>query len=77
VRQCDGANKNAPVVRLVILSGLIKAGDEHVGGQILDPDSGKVYRSKLRLTDNGKTLSVRGYIGVPTLGRSQTWVRQE
>ena len=45
--------------------------------QILDPDNGKVYRSKLRLTDNGKKLSVRGYIGVPMLGRSQTWVRQE
>jgi hypothetical protein len=37
----------------------------------------KVSRSKLRLTDNGKTLSVLGCIGVPTLGRSQTCVRQE
>lgn len=67
----------APVVGLVILSGLTKEGDEYLGGQILDPDNGKVYRSKVRLTDNGKALSVRGYIGVPTLGRSQTWMRQE
>lgn len=43
---------------------LTKAGDEYVGGQILDPD-------------NGKVLNVRGYIGVPMLGRSQSWVRQE
>jgi uncharacterized protein (DUF2147 family) len=62
---------------LVILSGLTKVGDEYVGGQILDPGNGKVHRSKLRLTDNGTTLSVRGYIGAPMLGRSQTWVRQE
>jgi uncharacterized protein (DUF2147 family) len=75
--KCEGANKNAPVVGLVILSGLTKAGDEYVGGQILDPDNGKVYRSKLRVADDGKTLSVRGYIGVPVLGRSQTWVRQD
>jgi uncharacterized protein (DUF2147 family) len=75
--KCEGTNKNAPVVGLVILSGLSKAGDEYVGGQILDPDNGKVYSSKLRLTDNGKKLSVRGYIGVPMLGRSQTWERQE
>lgn len=75
--KCEGTNKNAPVVGLVILSGLTKEGDEYVGGQILDPDNGKAYRSKLRLTDNGKTLSVRGYIGVPMLGRSQTWLRQE
>lgn len=75
--KCEGANKNAPVVGLVILSGLTKEGDEYVGGQILDPDNGKVYRSRLRLADDGKTLDVRGYIGVPMLGRSQTWLRQE
>ena len=75
--KCEGANKNAPVVGLTILSGLTKAGEEYVGGQILDPDNGKVYSSKVQLTDNGKKLSVRGYIGVPMLGRSQTWIRQE
>ncbi|WP_209536859.1 DUF2147 domain-containing protein [Variovorax paradoxus] len=75
--KCEGANRNAPVVGLVILSGLSKDGDEYAGGQILDPDNGKVYRSTVRLTDNGKKLSVRGYIGVPMLGRSQTWIRQE
>lgn len=75
--KCEGANKNAPVIGLVILNGLTKDGEEYGGGQILDPDNGKVYRSKVRLTDNGKKLSVRGYIGVPMLGRSQTWVRQE
>jgi uncharacterized protein (DUF2147 family) len=53
-----------------------KDGDEYVDGQILDPDNGKVYRCKVRLA-GGKKLSVRGYIGVPMLGRSQTWVRQE
>ena len=75
--KCEGANKNAPVIGLVILTGLTKNGDDYAGGEILDPDNGKVYRSKVRLTDNGKKLSVRGYIGVPMLGRSQTWMRQE
>lgn len=75
--KCEGALKNAPVLGLVILSGLTKDGDDYVGGQILDPDNGKVYRSQLRLTQDGQQLSVRGYIGVPMLGRSQTWLRQE
>ena len=78
--KCDkreGANRNAPVIGLAILSGLTKDGDEYAGGQILDPDNGKVYRSEVRLIDDGKKLSVRGYIGVPMLGRSQTWLRQE
>jgi hypothetical protein len=43
----------------------------------LDPNNGKVYKSKMHLTDGGKKLSVRGYIGVPMLGRSQVWLRQE
>ena len=72
-----GANKDAPIVGLVILSGLKKDGDAYAGGQILDPDNGKLYSSKVQLSDGGKKLNVRGYIGVPMLGRSQTWVRQE
>lgn len=75
--KCEGANKDAPVIGLVILSGLKKDGDEYTGGQILDPDNGKTYRSKVQLSDGGKKLNVRGYIGVPMLGRSQAWVRQE
>jgi uncharacterized protein (DUF2147 family) len=74
--KCEGALKDAPVVGLVILSGLKKDGEEFTGGQILDPDDGKFYRSKIRLTDGGTMLEVRGYIGVPLLGRSQIWQRQ-
>ena len=69
--------QNAPVIGLVILSGLKKEGTEYSGGQILDPDNGKVYSSKAQLTDSGKKLNVRGYIGAPMLGRSQIWERQE
>lgn len=75
--KCEGANRNAPVIGLVIMSGLRKDGDEYVDGQILDPDNGSTYRSKVKLVDNGQKLSVRGYIGVPVLGRTQTWVRDE
>jgi len=75
--KCEGVNKNAPAVGLIILNGLRKDGEEYTGGQILDPNNGKVYSSKVRLSDDGKTLNVRGYIGTPMLGRSQTWVRQE
>ena len=75
--KCEDARKNQPVIGLVIMTGLKKDGDEYNGGEILDPDNGKVYRSKMHLTEGGKKLSVRGYIGVPMLGRSQVWVRQE
>jgi uncharacterized protein (DUF2147 family) len=75
--KCDGARKDQPIIGMEILSGLKKDGDEYAGGEILDPNNGKVYKSKLHLTDAGKKLSVRGYIGMPMLGRSQVWVRQD
>jgi uncharacterized protein (DUF2147 family) len=75
--RCEGVNKDQPIIGMVFMSGLARSGDEYTGGQILDPDNGKVYKSKLTLVDGGKKLNVRGYIGVPMLGRSQVWVRQE
>ena len=59
------------------MTGLKKNGGEYDGGQILDPDNGKVYSSKVQLTDGGRKFNVRGYIGVSLLGRSQIWLRQE
>jgi uncharacterized protein (DUF2147 family) len=75
--KCEGARKNQPVVGMVFMSGLKKDGNEYRGGEILDPDNGKTYKSKVTLVDGGKKLNVRGYIGVPMLGRSQTWIREE
>lgn len=75
--KCDGALKDQPVLGMTILSGMKRDGDEYNGGNILDPNNGKVYRSKLSLIEGGKKLNVRGYIGIPMLGRSQTWLREE
>jgi uncharacterized protein (DUF2147 family) len=75
--KCSDARKNQPIIGMTMLNGLKKDGDEYNGGEILDPNNGKVYRSKLKVADGGKKLEVRGYIGVPMLGRSQTWVREQ
>jgi uncharacterized protein (DUF2147 family) len=75
--KCDGARKDQPVIGMVFMSGLKKDGNDYSGGEILDPDNGKIYRSKITLIDGGKKLSVRGYVGVPMFGRSQVWLRQE
>lgn len=75
--KCEGANKDQPILGLMFMWGLKKDGDEYAGGEILDPDNGKVYKSKLKLADDGRKLTVRGYIGIPMLGRSQTWIRQD
>jgi uncharacterized protein (DUF2147 family) len=73
---CEGARKDQPLIGMTILSGLKKDGNEYAGGEILDPAKGKTYKSKAQLKDNGSKLEVRGYIGAPMFGRSQTWVRE-
>lgn len=62
--KCDGARHNQPILGMTILWGLTKQGDEYQGGEILDPESGKIYRAKMKLIDNGRKLEVRGFIGV-------------
>jgi uncharacterized protein (DUF2147 family) len=75
--KCDDARHNQPVIGMTILWGLKKQGDEYEGGAILDPESGKVYRARMKLDGEGGKLSVRGFIGFALLGRTQTWVRDE
>lgn len=75
--KCEGENKNAPVLGLKFLWSLKKNGNEWSGGEILDPENGKIYRAKMGLRDNGEKLEVRGYIGFSMFGRSQTWNRIE
>jgi uncharacterized protein (DUF2147 family) len=57
------------------LWGLKNAGEEWNGGQVLDPENGKIYRCKIQVQGDDKTLSIRGFIGISLLGRSQTWER--
>ena len=75
--KCTDDRKDKPVQGMTIISGMKKDGDGWAGGEILDPNNGKVYRSQMKVVDNGKKLEVRGYIGVPMLGRTQTWIREE
>jgi uncharacterized protein (DUF2147 family) len=75
--KCEGDKKDQPIVGMTILSGLKKDGGEYTGGQILDPANGKTYKSKMSLAEGGKKLDVRGYVGAPLFGRTQTWVREE
>lgn len=75
--KCEGERHNKPVEGMVIMGGVKKDGDQWDGGQILDPSNGKTYKVKLTLKDNGQKLDVRGYVGMPMLGRTQTWVRRD
>ncbi|HEX7814365.1 DUF2147 domain-containing protein [Dyella sp.] len=76
-RKCDGSRKDQPIEGMVIMWDVSKDGDVWDGGKILDPKTGKVYKVKLTLTDGGRKLDVRGYIGFSLIGRSQVWERAD
>ncbi len=72
---CKGANYNKPIVGLMIMWGLKEKNGKWSGGHILDPKTGKIYRIKMEVFNNGAQLKVHGYIGVPLLGKTQIWER--
>jgi uncharacterized protein (DUF2147 family) len=78
--KCSDARKDQPLVGLTIIRNVKHNADDAAlwdGGEILDPNNGKTYKVRLKPVDGGKKLEVRGYIGAPLLGRTQTWVRVE
>jgi uncharacterized protein (DUF2147 family) len=75
--KCEGTRHDQPILGMTIVWGLTKQGDEYQGGEILDPENGKIYRVKMKVEDAGKKLMVRGFIGFSLLGRNQVWLREE
>ena len=73
--KCEPPRKNQRLQGMTFMWGLKKDGDEYKGGEILDPDNGKIYKCKFKLLDDGKKLDVRGFIGISLIGRTQTWYR--
>jgi uncharacterized protein (DUF2147 family) len=68
---CTGADKNQPIIGLVIVKDLSLKGDRYKDGTLLDPDDGKIYKGEV-WSEDGK-LKVRGYLGF--FFRTQTWLR--
>lgn len=59
------------VIGMEIIRNMVRSGEAYEGGDILDPEVGKVYRCKLWIEE--KSLKVRGYWG--PFYRTQTWKR--
>lgn len=73
---CEGENKDKPIIGLDILTGLEKDDDEWSGGTILDPRNGKVYKCYIELVKPNK-LKLRGYVGISLFGKTAYWERAE
>lgn len=77
--KCSDDRKDKPIVGMEVVRGL-KAGSEagvFEGGTILDAAEGKIYKVRMQPIEGGAKMEVRGFIGMPLLGRTQTWIRVE
>lgn len=75
--KCPGDKQNQPVLGLEFIEGMKRSGLDYEGGTILDPETGDIYKASMSINPDGTELTVRGYIGLPIFGRSQTWTRVE
>ena len=77
--KCSDDRKDKPIVGMEIMRGVKRSDSDNTwdGGTILDAAEGKVYKVRLQTADGGKKLEVRGYVGMPMMGRTQTWIRVE
>jgi len=75
---CPAPYTNKPILGMDVVKGLKPAGGSNfTQGKIIDPLTGHIYSMKAKLSPNGKRLTLRGYVGVSALGRSQTWIRND
>ncbi|HJN03520.1 MAG TPA: DUF2147 domain-containing protein [Alphaproteobacteria bacterium] len=79
VNNIDESLRGRPLLGMEFLIGFIvdeRKHDKWKNGRIYSPRNGKTYKSIMQL-DGEDTLKVRGYVGVPVLGKTEIWTRAE
>jgi uncharacterized protein (DUF2147 family) len=74
-KNSDAKLQSRPIIGMINLSGFKYEGENvWESGKIYDPENGKLYSAKMTL-NNANQLSVRGYIGISLIGRTDVWTR--
>ena len=74
IKNPDPKLRNTPGDKILLMKGFSydPAKEEWKDGTIYDPVHGKTYSCYLKFESDTK-LKVRGYIGIPALGKSMYW----
>jgi len=74
--KCYGDLKGKPLTGMIIMFDLEKTPKGGKNGKVLDPGSGNIYSCSIELVGPDK-LKLRGYLGVPSVGKTSYWTRDK
>lgn len=72
VKNPDANLRTRPILGMEMLRDFVFSDGKWTDGKIYDPKSGKTYSCNMNLKSNGD-LSMRGYIGISLIGRTEVW----
>jgi uncharacterized protein (DUF2147 family) len=75
--RCTGARKGAPFIGMEVIWNLRPEGERFVDGSVIEPDSGRIFRCRVRVIDRGERMDLTVYERFAIFGFTERWVRTD